>query len=174
MAVNHLKSTPISNADALIIVPNPVGGGAPGPKREVTGSVVAGAGDSINSTYRFARVPTNAKVKQIRISNQAQAVGAMDVGVYYPTTGPTGLPDLAANAISQALFASAVDLSAAINATDITNESGSYTIDKWNQPLWQAAGLTSDPGGFFDIVGTLTTAVTTGTGIVGLSVEFVD
>lgn len=174
MALNHIKSTPIANADQPnLLVPNASGVGAEGYLKEVGASIVAVAADSIDSTYRFVRVPTNAKVKRVRVTSQAQTAGAFDFGAYYPTTGLTAKADLAANAISQAFFASAVSFAAAVQPTDITNESGTYTADKWNQPLWQALGLASDPGGFFDIVGTVTTAVTTGTGIIGLSVEFV-
>lgn len=174
MAVNHIKSTPIQNSEATIVVPNATGAGAAGPMREITGSIVAVAADSIDSTYRFVRIPTNAKVKRIRATSQAQGAGAFDFGVYYPTVGSTATADLAANAIDQDFFASAVSFASAVQPTEITNESGTYTADKWNQPLWQALGLAADPGGLgFDIVGTATTAVTTGTGIVGLSVEFV-
>lgn len=173
MAVNHIKSTPIQNAEAAIVVPNPTGAGAAGNLRELTGAIVAVAADSIDSTYRFVRVPSNAKVKRLRATSQAQGAGAFDFGVYYPTTGKTATPDLAANAIDQDFFATAVSFASAVQPTDITNESGTYTADKWNQPLWQAIGLASDPGGELEIVGTATTAVTTGTGIIGLSVEFV-
>lgn len=174
MALNHIKSTVIQNADqANIIVPNPTGAGASGYMKEVGGSVVAVAADSIDSTYRFCRVPTNAKVKRVRATSQAQGAGSFDIGVYYPTTGLTGLPDLVANAISRAFFAAAVSFTAAVQPTDYTNQSGTYTADKWSLPLWQALGLTADPGGFFDIVMSATVAVTTGTGIIGVSVEFV-
>jgi hypothetical protein len=170
MSVEHIKSTPVTNLDATPVVPNTEGEGAQGYLREVTGSLVAPASASADSTFRFVRVPSNCKVKRVRITSQAQAAGKVDVGVYYPAS--TAHPDLAANAIDQDFFATDVDLASAVQPTDITNESGTYTADKWNQPLWQAVGLTSDPGGFFDIVGTVhTTAVTTGTGIVGLSVE---
>jgi hypothetical protein len=110
------------------------------------------------------------------LESEAQAAGAFNVGVYYATDGEGGRPTslLVAAAISAALFASAVDCSGAV-ATDITNESGTYTLDKRTQPLWQAAGLASDPGGYFDIVATVnTTAVTTGTGKIGLRVSYTD
>lgn len=175
MAVSHVKATPITNADATPVVANQTGTGAAGHLKEVTGSVVAIASDSVDTTYRFCRVPSNAKVKRIRTTSQAQGAGKIDVGVYYPTTGPTGVADLAANAVDQDFFATAVDFASAVQPTDITNESGTYTADKWNKALWEAVGLSSDPGGYFDIVGTVvTTAVTTGTGIMGLSVEFVE
>lgn len=175
MSIEHVKSTPVTNADATPVVVNAIGAGAPGGLREVTGSLVIPASASADSTLRFVRVPTNAKVKRIVITSQAQAAGTVDVGVYYPTTGPTGKADLAANAIDQDFFATVVDLASAVQPTDITNESGTYTADKWNQPLWLAVGLASDPGGYFDIAATVkTTAITTGTGIAGLSVGFVE
>lgn len=174
MAVVHQFSTPLSNVLATPYIKNADGAGAQGYLKEVTGSIAATAAASVDSTARFVRVPTNAKVKRVRVTSQAQGAGKYDFGVYYPTDGKTGLADLAANAIDQDFFATAVDFASAVQPTDITNGSGTYTADKWNQPLWQALGLTSDPGGEFDIVGTVvTTAVTTGTGIIGLSVEFV-
>lgn len=175
MAVDHVKSTPITNLDSVTAyLPNTNGEGGAGTIQNVSGSCVGVASSSINATYRFVRVPTTAKIKKVMFQSQAQAAGATDIGVYYPTTGKTGKADLAANAISQALFASAVALTSLSQPTDVTNESGSYTADLMNQPLWQAAGLASDPGGYFDIVGTLTTALTTGTGIMGVSVDYVE
>jgi hypothetical protein len=67
-------------------------------------------------------------------------------------------------------FASAVDFAAAVRA-DVTNEGGFYPMSKRNQPLWQALGLSADPGGFIDIVATcVSVAVTTGTGKLGVNV----
>lgn len=174
MSVEHIKSTPITNAEAVPAVANTTGEGGPGYLREASGSLTVPASSSTDSTLRLVRVPTNAKVKQLRIQSQAQAAGTLDVGVYYPISGKTGKADLAANAIDQDFFASAYAVTSLSQPTDITNESGTYTADKWNQPLWQAVGLSADPGGFFDIVATVVTAVTTGTGILGLSVAYVD
>lgn len=175
MAVDHVKSTPITNLDATPVVMNTNGEGGAGSLINVSGSSTAVASSSADSTYRFVRVPSTAKIKQVIITSQAQTAGKLDIGVYYPTTGRTATADLAANAIDQDFFATDVDCASAVQPTDITNESGTYTINKWNQPLWQAVGLSSDPGGYFDIVGTVhTTAVTTGTGIWGLSVNYVE
>jgi hypothetical protein len=134
------------------------------------------ASSSINATYQFVRVPSNCKVKQVIFDSEAQAAGAIDIGVYYATDGEGGKPTalLAAPRSARHLFASAVALTSASQPTDVTNESGTYTPLKRNQPLWQAAGLTSDPGGYFDIVGTLTTAITTGTGKMGMTVNYTD
>lgn len=174
MTVKHQQSTSITNRQATIVVPNATGAGAEGYLKEVSDSVIVVAASAANSTLRVLRVPTNAKVKRVMFQSQAQGAGKFDIGVYYPTDGPTGLPDLAANAISQAFFATAVDCSSAVTPTDETNTNGLYTADLMNQPLWKALALASDPGGEFDIVLTVkTTDVTTGTGIAGLSVAFV-
>jgi hypothetical protein len=78
-------------------------------------------------------------------------------------------------AIDADFFATAIDCASAVVPTEVVNESGTNTLDKRNQPLWQAAGLTTDPGGYFDIVASvITTAVTTGTGKFGISVKFTD
>lgn len=177
MAVSHLKSPSITDLDATPAVAQTAGEGGPGYVRNVSGYVTTVAADSIDTTYRFVRVPSNAVVKKVRLSSAAQAAGAVDVGVYYPTIGKTGLPDLAANAIDQDFFASAVSVAAASAWTDVTNEAAganaSYLISEINIPLWQAAGLTTDPGGFFDIVATVTTAITTGAALIGLDVDYV-
>lgn len=173
MAVEHVKSTPITDLDATPAVAQTAGEGGPGYLRSVEGFLTVPASASIDSTFRFVRVPTNAVVKQVLATSAAQAAGEVDIGVYYPTIGKTGLPDLAANAIDQDFFASAYSWAAASAPTDVTFEAGAGNLrSEWNTPLWSALGLTSDPGGFFDIVATVTTAVTTGTGIAGLRVVY--
>lgn len=176
MAVEHVKSTPVTNSDAVPAVPNTTGEGGPGYLREVSGYLTAPASASADSTFRFVRVPTTAVVKSVVVSSEAQGAGKIDVGVYYPATGKTAKADLAANAIDQNFFASDVDLASAVQPTDVTFQAGAgYLRSEINTPLWSALGLSSDPGGFFDIVGTVhTTAVTTGTGVATLSVRYVD
>jgi hypothetical protein len=176
MAVDHVKSTNITNSDASPVVANTAGEGGPAPLKYADGYATAVAASSVDATYQLVRVPSNCKVKEIFLESEAQGAGAFDIGVYYATDGMGGQPTalLAAAAISRALFASAVSC-AAIVATDVTNESTTYSLDKRTMPLWQAAGLTSDPGGNFDIVATVTTtAVTTGTGKFGIRVKYTD
>lgn len=176
MAVDHVKSTFITNLDASPAVMNTAGEGASGLTKTIEGSAVGVAASSIDATYQFVRVPSNCKVKKVWMESAAQAVGTIDIGVYFATDGQGGKPLalLAAAAISRTLFAAAYSVAAASQPTEITNQSGNYTIDKRTQPLWQAAGLTADPGGFFDIVGTLATAITTGGGRMGLTVQYID
>lgn len=176
MAVDHVKSTPITNLDASPRVVSNTGMGAPGDLKNVEGSAVAVASSSADATYQLVRIPSNAKVKNIRFESAAQGAGKFDLGLYYATNGELGKATslLAAAAIDQDFFATDIDAASAVAITDVTNESGSYTIDKRNQPIWQAVGLSSDPGGFLDIVATVhTTAVTTGTGRLGVSVDYV-
>jgi len=177
MAVDHVKSSFITNLDATPSVQNTAGEGGPAPHKFTDGYATALASSSVGATYQLARVPSNCKIKSIIFESEAQTAGKFDLGVFYATDGEGGRPTslLVANAISAALFASAIDCASAVAATDVTNESGTYTLDKRTQPLWQAAGLSSDPGGFFDIVASvITTAVTTGTGKFGIRVGYTD
>lgn len=177
MAVDHVKSTPITNLDSSPAVQNTAGEGGAAPLKCISsGSVVAVASSSQNATYQFVRVPSNAKVKAMFFESAAQAGGTVDIGLYYATDGVGGKPTslLAANAINQALFASAVAVTSLSQPTNVVNESGSFGPDKQIQPLWQAAGLSADPGGNFDIVGTINSAITTGTGAMGMTVLYTD
>jgi hypothetical protein len=167
MAVDHVKAAAITVLDTSPPVGVTAGKGAPANLRSVDDYVTLVASSSVDATYQVVRIPSTAKVKSVTIESEAQTAGKVDVGLYYATDGEGGKPTalLAAAAISQAFFASAVDLAAAVVPTDITNESGTYTIGKRSQPIWQAAGLSADPGGMFDVCLTVvTTAVTTGTG----------
>lgn len=176
MAVDHVKSTFVTNADASPAVANTAGEGAQAPLKSIEGSAVGVASSSIASTYQFVRVASNCKIKQLWFESGAQTAGAMDIGLYYATDGQGGKPTalVAASAIDQDFFASAVVVSTAVAMSEVSNESGTYTFDKRTQPLWQAVGLTADPGGFFDITGTLTVAFTTATGRMGLIAYFTD
>ena len=175
MAVEHVKTTSITNWDAVPAVSATAGQGGPGYVQEVSGYVTVPASASADSTFRLVRVPSDCVVKSVVISSEAQGAGTVDVGVYYPTSGKTGVADLVANAIDQDFFATVVDLASALAPTDVTFEAGAGNLrSEINTPLWQALGLSSDPGGFFDVVATVkTTAITTGTGVLAGSVRFV-
>src|SRR6266705_1614967 len=116
MAVDHVKSTPITNMDASPPAFSTAGEGGPGYLMSVSsGDVVGIALSSSDATYKFVRLTSNCKVKQVIFSSEAQAVGTIDIGVYYATDGegnkPTSL--LVAAAISRTLFGSAVSVAAA-------------------------------------------------------------
>ena len=191
MAVVNVKSNTVINLDATPIVPIVEGEGAPGDAK-VNDGVFSGANAppaaaSIGSTFQFVRVPSNCKIKKMWFESAAQAAGTMNFGLYYATDGSinsqtpplvvTSSPQATPPSTSQAsLFAAAVALTAASGPADLALASagGTYTADKRQMPLWKAAGLNSDPGGYFDIVGTFAAAITTGLGTMGLTVIYTD
>lgn len=169
MGVSALKSASITNLDASPRVANTTGIGASGSQKSVDDYVTAVASDSTTSTYRLVRVPTDIKLKSLMFESEAQGAGKFDVGLYYSDDTRDGTSAANSGAvIDQDLFATIIDCASAVTPIEIIMESGTFTMDKRQKPLWQAAGLSSDPGGFFDIVATCaTTAVTTGTGKIG-------
>jgi hypothetical protein len=176
MGTSALKSAPITNLDATPVVPNTTGEGAPGYVRSAYGQVTAVAADAAGSTYRLVRVPSNAKVQSLQFESQAQGAGKVQLGLYYSSSTVDGTQaSLQGTVIDAKFFSDDIDCAAAVLPGEkVFFTGGSNTPDKRNQPLWQAAGLTADPGGFFDVVATVhTTAITTGTGKLGAAVLFV-
>lgn len=173
------KTAYITNSDASPRVATTAGLGAPYETQVADGYVTPAAADAAGTLYLMVRVPSHAVIKNIVIASEAQGAGKVDCGVYYPDNIVDMAPSNSANlglvvpsCIN--LFATDVDLASKVSPTDITFQSANYTFDKWFQPLWQACGLTVDPGGKLDIVLTVhTTDVTTGTGKVYLRVGFV-
>lgn len=123
-------------------------------------------GDSIASILRILSVPSNARMDSLAISNDAITTCAGDVGVYRNTRDGGAV-------VSVAYFGSAVSLAAVQTNVDITNESGTNTIAKQVQPLWQALGFTADPQTTFDIAVTLTAAAASA-GDVALSARYAE
>lgn len=161
-----LKSTVITNRDATPAVIND-GRLAKGSLRESIGSVTTTTGKTTGSKYTLCSVPSSAIVSQILLSCAALGTAtAADVGVYRNTADGGA-------AVDADFFATAVDLSAALSNSDITNESGTYTLDKQEQPLWQAAGMSADPMTSLDIVVTSTATIAAG-GLLSLKVRYRD
>ena len=184
--VSHLKSAQITALDtvtpSLADVQN-AGAGAPSRCVTITGYVTPVAADSVNTTYQFVRVPSTAIIKYVGVSSQAQAAGAIDIGVYYSDSTIDGTAaanqGLVVPTTGKTFFASQQSLATALNQTDVTfsNQatSGANNPSLINTRLWQALGLATDPGGFFDIVGTVdNTAITTGGGFTGLQVDYAE
>ncbi len=179
MAIDHVKSAIITGMDNPPPYTTPTTGeGAKAYTYTIEGHAVVVAASSVGATYQLVRLPSTSKVKDVIFESAAQGAGVFNIGVFYATDKsvpgkPTTL--LVADAIDADFFGSSIDCASAVARTDITNEAGFYPIDKRHQPLWQALGLASDPGGNFDIVASvITTAVTTGTGRIGLTVKYAD
>jgi hypothetical protein len=149
MATVHLKSDTVTNSDATPRVLNnsSVEGGF---ARRAVGVVVGSASDSIGSTYRYVRVPSNAVIKTVKYWCPATgATGQVDIGVYQTAENGGAVVDAD-------LFASAVDPGGgAIAAQDVTHESGEYTFAESLLPLWKVLGLSADPGRYYDIAATV-------------------
>lgn len=175
MAIFNIKSTIITNRDATPkVLQDPYICG--GEIRECTGFVqTSTTTDGVGSTYRLCQVPSNARVSSLEF--QAQALGSgctLNVGVWYPTFIPVGAGLSAANAsavINTSLYASSLACS---NANAVTNlvTSANIAINIQEQPLWQAAGLASDPGIDLDIVAYVNGTVAA-QGYVGAKVRYV-
>lgn len=111
-------------------------------------------------------IPTTVCVRALLFStNGAATAGAADFGLYT-------LNDLGdtATAVDADLFASAQAVTTALARSDITGESGVMTIDERFMPIWQAAGLSADPGGVFWVCLTVTTNIDATT-VIGVEVE---
>lgn len=170
------KSASITNLDTIPAAANTAGEGAPDRLKIIndylTAPVTTGNYATDARVLRFVRIPSNAVVKEVTLESAAQTQGTYDIGLFYSsstvdgtTVGNQGL------VLDADFFASAVSCASAVPRTDETAEAGTYTMAKRNQPIWQAAGLSSDPGGFFDVAATATNTVTVG-GVMSVEVKF--
>lgn len=162
MAVVALKGANITNLDAspsVKVDPALLGGRV----RLSIDTVELANGDSIGSTYRLARIPSNANISSIRLFCDAITSGAADIGLYRTATDGGAVVDADCYATAQSIAsASAVGIETAFEVRDIANA---------QRKVFQDAGLTSDPNVFYDVTLTLT-AATTAAGTVTLRVEY--
>lgn len=174
MTTEAVKSVAITALDTAPVAMQNAGRGVPGVLRYVDGSAAVTSGVTATSTYQLCRIPTNACVKSVKAWLDAGGTTITgDLGLYYSTGYEDGTKStLAGTALSAALFGSAVALAAIVEPTEFSGESGTYVGAKRIQPLWQAAGLSSDPGGYFDLVFG-TTATTGSAAVVNAAVEYV-
>lgn len=166
MVTETLYSTPITNRDAVPRVLNAdlVDNGM---VREAIGTVTITSGKTLGSIYAMVSVPAHARVSQVLLDNPAlSASTAFDIGCYKSTSDGSAV-------ITAAFFGSAVACTNANAGLDVTNESGTYTVDLRVKKLWDALGLTAAPAsGMIDICLT-STATNAAGGLVGLTVRYV-
>ena len=150
MAVVAVKSTLVTNADALPAVLNSprVDGGFE--RLEVATAAIT-SGDNTGSTYRMFRVPSNAVMTDLRIySPDIGTTTIADIGLYRTAKDGGAVQDAD-------FFASALSLKdGALNGTDVLHESAVFSIANSGKELWEALALTSDPSVFYDVALTLT------------------
>lgn len=166
MAIVNRKSTAVTNATAIPKVLNsPSLNGAP--LKEICSVVASAADDSATSVFRFCRIPSNARVSEIRVTSPAATTaGAIDIGIYQTETNGGAVVDAD-------FFTSALALTAAQINADVTFESGFYSLLNSEKELWRALGLTSDPQREYDIAATITTAFNGGPTAIRLITRFV-
>lgn len=169
MAVDlTLKSVAITNREATPKVLNDVGSGGAGIVREVSNYLASvTASLSITSVIRLVEVPSNCRISSVKLLSGAQTAGAFDIGLYRTNADGGAVVDAD-------LFGSAVSCASAVAGTDVILESGETSIAEMHQPLWQWAGMSADPKCMLDIAAVVTTTdVTTGTGALGVKVQYV-
>lgn len=183
MATETLKSAAITSIDASPPVRSTTGKGGAGTLTSVYGFVSPTTGFLTGSNYLLCRVPSNAVVKSVKIDFSGTITTMTgDVTIFYSdealdqvgiSSGKTGV----VNSLSTtaALFATALALGSqtAGAVVDITDESGNYPPSARNKQLWDAAGLSADPGGFFDVVFMNTSTMNVSGAVVGLEVIYI-
>jgi hypothetical protein len=194
MAVEHVKSTPITELDATPRVAQTTGQGAAAELKTIEGVVTIPASADIDSTLQVVRVPFDAIIKEIIVDAAAFTTsGQFDIGVYYATDGTNALSEaslVAADAIDQDFFTiTALDGGESNGLFAILVPGGGFRITNatvaqdantvWGAvdvhlPLWEALGLSANPGGNADICLTLTEAIGAAAAIVSLQVKFTD
>jgi hypothetical protein len=156
-----VKSVAIANIDASPSVLNTKGFGGAARLHSVGSTTTGTSGVTAGSIYQLVRIRSNAVIKHLRIKlDNVVTVFMGDVGFYYSTGASDGtLAQNSGTAVNGAagsqLFGAAIDFSNQTTSIDLTDNLPGATM---NLELWQACGLTSDPGGFFDVV--ITTVAT--------------
>lgn len=165
MPVVNLKSTAVTNATATPRVQNNIGL-ENGQLARVQGLVTITSGDSAASTYRIGKIRSADFVDRIRLVTTADigTTTTADLGLYDLLTAPNG-----GTVVDADFFASAVVLNAGAIDSDVTFEAAAAggLIANAEKRVWEALGLTSDPGKEYDVTLTLVGAADgTGTALV--------
>ena len=116
-----------------------------GVKRVAQGTIALASGDlSASDTVMLAPVPTNASITSIKIFNDDLDSGST-------ITADVGIFNTSAEAVDDDAYASAItDLRAAVTTgTEVAFEA--RDINKMGQKVWEDAGASSDPQGFYYI-----------------------
>lgn len=139
-----------------------------GRRCQAMGIAAPAADQADDSLIRMVRVPSNCRIEDVRIAAaDATTAGKVDLGVYYPAHVNAGA------VIDRDALAAAFDLSGGPFYYSSMLLVGVVTIAESAKPLWEVAGLSSDPGGDLDIVLTVETLFNGGPTSIGLKVDYV-
>lgn len=160
MAVADKNSLFIANRVATPRVINPPH--LAGTLKESIAYIAAAADDSATSVYRLATVRSNSRVSEILMTAaDFTTAGAIHVGLYRTTQDGGAVVDVD-------LFASGIAMqSGPYTDLDVTRENNTtnWTLANAENAIWQALGLTSDPGIEYDVAATISTNFDGGSGI---------
>lgn len=193
MTVFHQKSAAITSLDTTPAGRVTTGEGVAGVLKSVDAWQTPTDAAEVDSTIQMVRIPFEAIVKSITVAGAAQGgTGQFDVGVYYATDGSNGPAHpttlLAADAIDQDLFTiSALDFDDQAvyahlvpggglrvqGATPAIDANTVWTEAKAHMRLWEALGLSANPGGNADIVLTMVEAISGAEAPIYLRVDYV-
>ena len=170
MATETLKSTPITNLD--LTPPQVMGPATGGPQimRTADGNVTPTNGATVGSIYKFVRLPSNARLKEVKGKfdpTVSAATFTVSVGFYYSDslndyTTPGNQGTAVNGATGSGALTTSLALAAQTTSLDLMATNVAANFDK---ELWEVCGLTTDPHCPFDLCFTsLTTAnaITTG------------
>lgn len=170
MAVVNVNATALTNRDSTpVILSNPII--AAGRIVVSCGVVTATSGNSIASTYRFCSIPSNARPTSVLVSCDAlggATAGTIDI---YDTTANGGA--IVASTGTKAINGG-ISLVAALASSESFGggtAAAGYTPLNREKALWSLLALASDPNKFYDVVLTLTAAVTS-TGGIAINFEY--
>jgi hypothetical protein len=130
--------------------------------KEAVDVCTMGAADSNNSTYRFCRIPSNARITDIEVMNDANTSGtSYKAGVLLVNGGSTVVTG------SDAIFIPAGTSMASARATWTSLyfpavAGASAAAANLTKRVWELLGLTADPIATYDVVVTAVTAGSAG------------
>lgn len=163
MAVVTVSAAPVANADAKPIVRNSAKV-AEGEILGSVGSVAVANGDSIASIYRMVRIKSGCRMNSLQLVCDAITGAAADIGLYQ-TPGRGGA------VVDADFFTAAQSLATATQGIQVAHgnilKAGNIGLR-----VWEALGLSADPGIEYDIALTLTAAATAA-GNAALKADFV-
>jgi hypothetical protein len=169
MAVVNTKATAVTNADASpVVLNNPAV--AKGRVFSAVGTLEVAATDSAASVYRFARIPSSAVVRSIKVFNDdLDSTGA---GV----TFDCGLHKTAADggaAVDANVFASDIATCQAANLTGVEIRFEVADLNGIEKRAWELAAATADPNIDYDVTLTLGGTITgLAAGTISVLVEY--
>jgi len=160
-----INSNEIVNLANLALVPPvmPQAKTNGGQIHSITSIVTIATTDNATSTWRIARLPSNALLHQLTVSTTAQTGSTdFDIGIAYN-------PDKVSGAVIDVdCLAEALTLATASRSLDGLKD---VSIANSAKELWELAGLTADPKCSLDILLTANTIGTAG-GTCGFKIEY--